>query len=631
MEETLISQAKVINQLTSKVALKEEDEEKLRKRHEEQLLKKDDVIGSLQVQIKGLENELDNMKEMEQQRERESNNSQSVESLLPGFRHSLYLAQSLHPRQNIKAILNDLRTRTDAAKVVFYELSQSSRQLKISCSVHQCHGKESGTERKMDVTFPIGVGIVGTFVDEALKHTGNNIDLEVCIKKVDSAEDAEHFVRVIDLASGEESHEDNFSQTPICVCPVVQSERADDTGLFGCISLIGQSRTADGEKHYITEIDKKYAIACSTAISRILHDEERKASLLRNETVAQSILNIATESPFLEQQNLYSFASQLVSATINRLNCCAAVYFQVSTQENRCIPKGLKISKAETKDFFALCRGNALDAVDAIQRIKLYASHLGAASGGLLSPIFEMLKISTATFDKRCLDHLQYICSSEYLFLSATLHALNQSPESYSFLESVAKYTASQKFKELVCVDVAQPEKWRNFLSQISAGISVTRKSAINMRHIRSLVAAPICRNKAVVGVIIALNKFGSEAFMADDLSYLTRAASTAGTALKIVSSLETHTMRISKRMHILNEVDALIREDCSDLLKQVDFPRVLSQINYLIHKGMGSCRYVEIVHTTDSDSHSTICVRRGDSFWTKSEMEVLGKMERTM
>ena len=67
MEETLISQAKVINQLTSKVALKEEDEEKLRKRHEEQLLKKDDVIGSLQVQIKGLENELDNMKEMEQQ------------------------------------------------------------------------------------------------------------------------------------------------------------------------------------------------------------------------------------------------------------------------------------------------------------------------------------------------------------------------------------------------------------------------------------------------------------------------------------------------------------------------------------------------------------------------------------
>ena len=86
MEETLISQAKVINQLTSKVALKEEDEEKLRKRHEEQLLKKDDVIGSLQVQIKGSENELDNMKEMEQQRERESNNSQSVESLLPGFR-----------------------------------------------------------------------------------------------------------------------------------------------------------------------------------------------------------------------------------------------------------------------------------------------------------------------------------------------------------------------------------------------------------------------------------------------------------------------------------------------------------------------------------------------------------------
>ena len=64
MEETLISQAKVINQLTSKVALKEEDEEKLRKRHEEQLLKKDDVIGSLQVQIKGLENELANMKEM---------------------------------------------------------------------------------------------------------------------------------------------------------------------------------------------------------------------------------------------------------------------------------------------------------------------------------------------------------------------------------------------------------------------------------------------------------------------------------------------------------------------------------------------------------------------------------------
>ena len=35
----------------------------------------------------------------------------------------------------------------------------------------------------------------------------------------------------------------------------------------------------------------------------------------------------------------------------------------------------------------------------------------------------EMLKISTATFDKRCLDHLQYICSSEYLFSSATLHA----------------------------------------------------------------------------------------------------------------------------------------------------------------------------------------------------------------
>ena len=122
MESTIASQAKLINQLTEKISLKEEDEQRLLGEHQKELWEKSDRILSLENKVKSLESKLDVMKELEQQREREKMNCQSTESLLPGFLHSLKFAKSADARENVMAILHELRTRTDAKKVVFYEI-----------------------------------------------------------------------------------------------------------------------------------------------------------------------------------------------------------------------------------------------------------------------------------------------------------------------------------------------------------------------------------------------------------------------------------------------------------------------------------------------------------------------------